>query len=511
MNRDLTVGRNFIHSKTYYRFHTFQDLAFRPVPEIYVTEKPSSGLVQLTTDLFTNLGKMEQIYEIKPGSLEKRLSTLLHYTMGLIRYEVGSSQRMHRPFPSPRCLYATEMYVSIPEEILGKAGVYRYNPLKHALEKRRAVAGWEQIESALGISLSGAQGVLLLGIDFWRIAYVYDDFALNLATIEAGHALGQTVLIARRLGWDLSVYDCFVDKNILSLLGMNEVTEAPLAIVVLWPHGAKKIRQIRPFQAPSLPPLPTHHPFRREMDQCGDLVQMVQASRLQSNSELPAPKEEQPGSREREKAVVLEGKEGRWWNPNWLEAVKTRSSGNDRLGMMATEPLSFADLSKVLSVLMEEKHPEWRVARNDIRLFLLANGVTGLVPGIYEVQRSPPALSPLTLGPMESLLQELSIYSAKEWNARSLPASIFIAVDYHAALDNYGNRGFQIVQMRVGQVSQHLALTAAAMGWFLRPLKSFYEVEVEQALGLLSTNYTVAYQLILGKNKTPYLSLDLGL
>lgn len=512
MNWDLKVGRHFIHNKTYYRFQTYQDLASRPAPEGYITEKPSRGMVSLTTDLYTDLGEIEHFSGAEHVSLEQRLATLLHYTMGLVRYEVDTPQEMHRPFPSPRCLYASEMYVSIPADVLVEEGLYRYNPLHHALEKRRSTAGWQQIESALGISLAGAQGVLILGIDFWRIAHVYDDFALNLATIEAGHALGQASLMVRRLGWDFTIHKCFIDDIILSLLGMNEATEAPLAILVLWPSGARKIKREKQIQAPPLPPLPISQRFRREMEQCAEMLQMVGASRLKSNAELPARVEKKEEPKESKGLVPLKPEWGQWKRPNWLEVIKTRSSGNDRIGMMAShQSLSFGDLSKVLAILWEEDHPEWQSVLDDVKLFLLANRVADLRSGIYTVQGNPPSLFPLALGPMGEMLEELSIYSSEKWNSRSFPASIFLAVDYQAALERYGNRGFQVIQMRVGQISQYLALRAAAMGWFLRPLKSFYEAKVEHHLGLLSTDYTVAYQLVLGENKTPYLSFDLGL
>ncbi len=121
-----------------------------------------------------------------------------------------------------------------------------------------------------------------MGIDFWRIAHIYDDFALNLATIEAGHALGQILLAAQRLSWDLSVHYSFVDQEILSLFGLNEAEETPLAVIVLWPAGKKNIKPITKFLAPSLPPLPVHTRYGREVAQCKEMLEMVQASRLRS-------------------------------------------------------------------------------------------------------------------------------------------------------------------------------------------------------------------------------------
>lgn len=515
MNRDLTIGRTFIHNKTYYRFRTAQDLKSRSVPERFVTEKPAKKVLPLTWDVYPDLGDMEDFGQIENPSLERRVATLLYYTMGLLRYEVDSPRAVHRSFPSPRGLYASEIYLSLPQEMLGEAGIYRYNPLYHTMEKRRSSSGWSQIEAALGISLTGAQGVLVLGIDFWRIAHIYDDFALNLATIEAGHALGQILLAAQRLSWDLSVHYSFVDQEILSLFGLNEAEETPLAVIVLWPAGKKNIKPITKFLAPSLPPLPVHTRYGREVAQCKEMLEMVQASRLRSGDPFPLIEKEtgldSEGDEKRTDWVPLQLAGGQWHDPSWLEAVKRRSSGNDLRGMMASStPFSFTQLSKMLFLLLEEKQWEWQVAFKHVKIFVVANRVTNLASGIYRVVREPYGFVPYRQESMGALLQKLSIYSPQDWNAHSFPVSFFLAVDYQSVLERYGNRGFQMVQMWVGQISQHLSLTAAAMDFFLRPLKSFYEEEVEYAFGLLATRETIAYQLVLGKNKTPYLSFDLG-
>ncbi len=514
MNRDLTIGRTFIHNKTYYRFRTAQDLKLRSVPERFVTEKPAKKMIPLTWDVYPDLGEMESFGPLKVPSFERRIATLLYYTMGLLRYEVNSPRAFHRPFPSPRGLYASEIYLSLPQEIIGEAGIYRYNPLYHAVEKRRSFTGWQQIEAAIGISLTDAQGVLVLGIDFWRIAHVYDDFALNLATIEAGHALGQILLTAQRLSWDVSVHYTFIDQEILSLFGLNEAEEAPLAVIVLWPAGKKKIEPATKFFAPSLPPFTVHSRYSREMAQCKEMLEMVRASRLRRGDPFPLIEIEKgifEGDKKRMDWVPFQVVGAEWHDPSWLEAVKRRSSGNDLGGMMAASTsLSFTQLSKMLLLLLGEKQWEWQVALKHVKIFVVANRVNNLRSGIYRVVREPDGLIPYRQGSMGELLQKLSIYSPQSWNAHSFPVSIFLAVDYQSVLERYGNRGFQMVQLWMGQISQHLSLSAAAMDFFLRPLKSFYEEEVEHAFGLLSTKDTIAYQLILGKNKTPYLSFDLG-
>src|SRR5690348_16022861 len=135
-NRTISIARTFLTDHSYYRYQAMKDLDLRTLAEPFMTEKPAQGIVPLPTRLMPALGSVDELQEsvVPERTVEMRLATLLHYTLGLVRYEEGGARPFHRVTPSPRCLYASELFVCpLTDAWIGEVGAYRYHPLQHGL------------------------------------------------------------------------------------------------------------------------------------------------------------------------------------------------------------------------------------------------------------------------------------------------------------------------------------------------------------------------------------------
>jgi hypothetical protein len=304
------------------------------------------------------------------------------------------------------------------------------------------------------------------------------------------------------------------------MLGMNGDVQTPLSVVVLRTRGqegetvpqeepsAREMRESR-----ELPSATAR--FAREMSQCIDLQTMMKASRLLSADEL-APAEgvaaempEQGDAAESRLGRVSQSAESGWLE--LADVIKARSSGNDLIGLAAT---GRSIPCQKLSDMMEDlaAHPDARALAKEVGVFLAAHRVEGLTPGVYRCDLSARALHPLTQHvDAGRLMERASVVDGKFINFRSLPAAFYLTVDGERALQQHGNRGYQILLMKAGRLTHYLCLLAAARGWFARPLKSYRDEAALEMLGLAQTTENVVYQLVIGENKTPYLDFDMGL
>jgi SagB-type dehydrogenase family enzyme len=535
MNRDLKIGRKHLIDQVYYRSRMSADSHDGPVSYDIRYRQPVTELQPLPDRVTETLGGMDglgQEYELERKERDglADLSALLHLTLGPLRYEEGTYRAFHRGVPSPRCLYPTDLYVITgPDEPPLDSGVYLYHPLQHALEQRRSGAFWPYLERALGRTLSGSFAVVI-GTEFSRITHIYRDFGYTLMTLEAGHATGHLLLLSRRLGYEAQMHDLFLDEELIELTGLDGERETPLTVLVFEgrPQHEKGVSsRALPDQLPDLPPILAGSASDSAGAQAAGArqgqaaVQMAQASRLwtwsdlphpASESELPLPQQEVPAA-----AVPLMDRaadETLWRLPALLDVIKERSSGNEKTGMMpALEALPFAAVSKLLRAYLDNAQPEWRDVREIVDVYVVANRVDGLTPGVYRLQEREGAgvLLPVWQGHIGERLQQISAYPPNFVNVIPLPLCLLFGVDVESQMRRHGNRGFQIAHLKAGQAAQYLGLAAGGLGWFSRPYRGFVSDLAESWMGIDSSSQTVLYSLLVGEHKSPYLSFDLGL
>jgi SagB-type dehydrogenase family enzyme len=178
-----------------------------------------------------------------PFNLEN-IAGFLELSLGLSAWKAaGASKWSLRMNPSSGNLHPTEGYLIIPQMRLADSGIYHYNALIHALEKRAGLSGklWDQLESHFGTS------GFLVGISsiFWRESWKYGERAFRYCNHDAGHALAALSISANLFGWKVTYLNGLSDEIIESLLGFNAARylqleeEHPDFLCLVHPHEAK--------------------------------------------------------------------------------------------------------------------------------------------------------------------------------------------------------------------------------------------------------------------------------
>ena len=229
---------------------TFQ--AFRPVlflcSLVLLVLLPDGGpslcqtgaIVRLPEPRVTGSVSVEEALRVRRSVRSYRDESLPLATLSQILWAAQgiTHERGLRTAPSGGALYPLELYV-VASNVDGlDAGVYRYIPQGHRLEKlqdgdRRA----ELSKTTLGQDFvrEGAF-VLVFSAVYERITGKYGDRGVQYAHFEVGHAAQNVYLQAGALGLGTCVLGAFRDNDVVKFIGMKK-GEQPL---YLMPVGKMK-------------------------------------------------------------------------------------------------------------------------------------------------------------------------------------------------------------------------------------------------------------------------------
>ncbi|MGD8285200.1 MAG: SagB/ThcOx family dehydrogenase [Desulfobacterales bacterium] len=153
----------------------------------------------------------------------ENIAGFLELSLGLSAWKAaGTSRWSLRMNPSSGNLHPTEAHVVLPQTDTVEAGVYHYNALRHALEKRSSITGdlWKQINSYLGSS-----GFMIgLSSIFWRESWKYGERAFRYCNHDVGHALAGISFSANLFGWKVSYLNGLSDDAIEIILGFDKTS-----------------------------------------------------------------------------------------------------------------------------------------------------------------------------------------------------------------------------------------------------------------------------------------------
>jgi SagB-type dehydrogenase family enzyme len=142
-----------------------------------------------------------------------------------------------RTAPSAGALYPLEIYLVAGAVAAAPAGVYRYLPAHHRLE--RTVAGDLRRELAAAAFhqnwIAEAPAMIVIAAVVRRTRLKYGERGERYVHIEAGHAAQNVCLQAVALGLGATIVGAFADAEVKRLLGLVE--EEPLLLVVVGKPG----------------------------------------------------------------------------------------------------------------------------------------------------------------------------------------------------------------------------------------------------------------------------------
>lgn len=155
------------------------------------------------------------------------LGSFLELSLGLSAWKaVGNSRWSLRINPSSGNLHPTEGHLVLPDLTELEGGVYHYDPLGHALERRARLPA--QQASQMERHFGGPGFLVALSTIFCRESWKYGEQAYRYCNLDTGHALAALAFAARLQGWQLTCLRDAGDQEIGTLLGFDRTRWRPL-------------------------------------------------------------------------------------------------------------------------------------------------------------------------------------------------------------------------------------------------------------------------------------------
>ena len=231
------------HPERYARSLGYMDWANQPAPFRFYAGVPSLPLPLLARDPAVGYrGLYAAPAAAEPFDLD-RIAGFLELSLGLSAWKSASGSRWAlRINPSSGNLHPTEAHLILPPMGGAAGGVFHYDPLHHALERRAVLP--DPLSARLFAPEAGGGFYVGLTSIFWREAWKYGERAFRYCNHDVGHALAALRFSANLLGWGLTCLNHLGDAAVASLLGLDAAPfpagdeEHPDLLCRIHPYGA---------------------------------------------------------------------------------------------------------------------------------------------------------------------------------------------------------------------------------------------------------------------------------
>jgi SagB-type dehydrogenase family enzyme len=467
------------------------------------------------------------------------LATLFWYTFGLTNMcqsfsPFGISQSLRRYVPSGGALYPNELYAYLKIDCLPH-GVYHYDVAHHSLVLLREGNYDTYLEQSLGnrCDMRTSFGTIFISAMFWKNFFKYNNFSYRLQGIDTGIVAGQLLEVAKRIGYDATVYYQFLDQAVNHLIGLQHEEESIYAIVPLsipadmnMPLRTRKIgegdvitsdalcQELVPMQheryekSQKVTPYPLISRIN-EMSMLHSTAFFSTLSRNVNREPEIISKEKMHGA-----GVVNLPAVGRK-HDDFVSACSNRySPGLDFiLGKMDLQQFSTLLHETVRSYtyhndmdtdLFEHDSKQLLESKSEqlarLSLCVCLHNMDGITDGAYVYDPEYHSLCLLQSGDHRFTLQQgLSMQNV---NMFQTPICLHIVGDTSHLKESFGYRGYRIQQMEVGMLLQRLLLSASSLGMNGHALLGYDETLCDSVYGLTETGKTCLVQVPIGYYRT---------
>ncbi len=132
-----------------------------------------------------------------------------------------------------------------------------------------------------------------------------------------------------------------------------------------------------------------------------------------------------------------------------------------------------------------------------LELFVLANAVNGLDPGIYHYRAVGHYLEQLRQVQLPLALREYLIMG--QTSLAKAPALVVLACELGRTLDKYGDRGYRYLLLEAGHVMQNINLAALSVNLGSCNIGGFFDRELGDLLCLNADTAVPLYAMALGQ------------
>jgi len=418
------------------------------------------------------------------------LSFVLRYSFGLLRYTFDDPWKIHRGFPSARCLYPTECYIIVNCSIPGlESGVYHFDPLSYALDVIGTGSHKLETGEIFGEDADSTTFVLVFGSEYWRLGEAYGNFAYTLALLEAGHAIEQVNLLVESVSWKPQILYSYSEKKLKNLLRLPLNEEGILGAVAV-----RNVSVLGSSENLYQPVDSTREPFwiqstgLREGN-CSRLQMFEEECQSGGNSAI-VPKQ----------SVYLHTPRG---SGDMATTTVGRNSGHGFHGISgAPHALQSRQLDSFAGELMSLDSSHMPLA-----VYYVAIQAADFSQGLYRFDSEFDRFALVEENDYSDSLQ--SSFQYPFINLYSMIGVFFIFGSILDAFEQFGPRGYRWLNLEAGRAAQRLGLHASKEGLFMRPVKSFDEKRMIE----MCKEYSLSplYGLILGESTFHELHVDLRL
>lgn len=384
------------------------------------------------------------------------LARLLFFAGGVTRTSPSSAfeERTHfRTAMSAGNLHPVEVYV-VCSGVDGVAdGVHHFAPLEFGLTTLRDGAVTRDPRCTL----------VFTGIP-WRTAWKYGERGFRHLYWDSGTMLANLLAEVEAHGLGARVWTGFVDDDVSRLVGVDGMTEFPLALVTI---GDGEVMDLPPGLAPldvevePFSPHPITFPLITEAQQAGVLPDAAALAEWRANAIDGSPMRQSVNPPEGATADSIEAAILRRGSTRIMRP-ETAPRALLEWGMAAAARPVPADFVVQGTTLLEHN--------------LAVHGITGVEPGAYRWRDGD--LELVRPGQFRSLTQQLCLEQPLGGDSAY---TAFHCADLDVVLGALGARGYRAAQLEAGIAAGRLSLAAFTLGcgatgltFFDEPVRRFF-------------------------------------
>jgi len=377
------------------------------------------------------------------------LATILWATSGITDRRGGYDLRASA---SSGALFPTEIYVlAYDVEDLAPA-VYAYSPERHELADLGLPV---RADARMGFSGSGSEApqvVIVVTSVLRRTGQKYRDRAYRYAVADAGHAVGNTIVAAAEVGMASEIVPAFDDAVVAETVGVDNQTEAVVALLALRRGGAPQGAPTSGLFAPrSIPNVDDLELGATSLAHVATSLSWIGPRYDDASERVALPRRIAPSTRP-------------------LELIARRRS----IRTFQPGPLGLEDVSGVLASALGAPAAVSRA----VRAHVVASRVNGIEPGVLRYEAALDALVRTTTGDVGARAGRAALDQNAVGDA---PAVVVLTID-RRALVSEGARGYRNALLEAGIVGARLYLASAAHGLGGCAVGAFYDEEVAELL-----------------------------
>ncbi|MEH7115329.1 SagB family peptide dehydrogenase [Neobacillus niacini] len=459
--------------------------------------------------------------EAKAEPSREELGHFLWYVYGLTQYSqiafiddteekgaVSYAQLLRRFVPSGGALYPNELYVYVKLKDT-PMGIYHYDAAHHRLLLLREGNYDSYLSRSLGNScdLSDCFCTVFVSTLFWKNFYKYNNFSYRLQGLDAGVLIGQSLEVAKQIGYSSRVCYQFLDRSINHLLGLSDQDESVYAVIPLSVNqnvnrAGNNHNRMEIVSATELcreVPLLEHVSYNRskKVIDYPTLKKFNEASMFETTESFVKIKKDSSVKVSLDSEMILLPFTERF-SYDLASVCRERHSPDidfimgqvrqTQLSTLLKETFSFSYQNDLDGIHGNVESP--------VSLYGSFYNVEGVPNGAYSYDNATHALRRITRGDFRELLQ--NGLTMPNVNLFQVPLVLHVVGDREHLKKELGYRGYRIQQMEAGILLQRLLLVSCGLGMGGHPLLGFDSNRCDGLYGINSKGKTSLIQIPVG-------------